>query len=166
MNEIADALWGYTELGLKEYRSSALLSEELRWYRFSVKNGLVDMPSAFEAALGEGKPVIGFIVEYEALPGLSNHAVPYHCPIHEGRPGHGRGHNLFGAASVARAIAVKNVMKKHRTTGTVKLFETPAEEKCTGKPFMARDGYFKDIDAFLDLHPDVITTKDFCTCRP
>ena len=165
MREVAQAIWKLAELGLEEYRSSELLIEELAHHGFSVNKGVGGMPTAFEATFGAGSPVIGIIAEYDALPGLSNHAVPYRSPIQEGAPGHGCGHNLFGTASVASALALKQVMEQFHLDGTVKLFGTPAEEVCVGKPYMARDGCFTGVDAFLDWHPDEVTTTHFRTCN-
>lgn len=165
MCEISQAIWGFAELGLEEVQSAALLAEELEKHGFSVKREVAGMPTAFEASCGLGKPVIGIIAEYDALPGLSNHAVPYRSPIREGAPGHGCGHNLFGTAGVASAIALKKVIEKFHLSGTIKLFGTPAEEICIGKPYMAKDGYFAGIDAFLDWHPDEITTAYYRTCN-
>jgi aminobenzoyl-glutamate utilization protein B len=165
MAEIAKAIWEYAELGLEEIRSSAMLAKELEVHGFRVTRGVAQMPTAFEAAFGEGKPVIGIIAEYDALPGLSNHAIPYKSPITEGAPGHGCGHNLFGTASSAAAIALKRVMEKYQLPGTIKLFGTPAEEVCIGKPYMAREGCFEGVDAFLDWHPDENTTAYYRTCN-
>ena len=165
MVEIAKGIWGFAELGMEEVLSSALLAEELEKRGFSVKKGVAGMPTAFEASWGEGKPVIGILAEYDALPGLSNHPVPQRSPLLEGAPGHGCGHNLFGTASLAAAVALKSMMEKFRLPGTVRLFGTPAEEVCIGKPYMARDGCFKGVDAFLDWHPDFQTTAYHRTCN-
>ena len=165
MAEIARAIWGFAELGLEEVRSSALLAEELERHGFSVKKRVAGMPTAFIATWGEGKPVIGILAEYDALPGLSNRPVPYQSPIEDGAPGHGCGHNLFGTASMAAAVAVKQAMEKWKIPGTVKCFGTPAEEVCIGKPYMALDGLFDGVDAFLDWHPDFQTTAYYRTCN-
>ena len=165
MIEMAKGIWGFAELGMEEVLSSALLAEELERQGFSVKKGVAGMPTAFEASWGEGKPVIGILAEYDALPGLSNYPVPYKSPIQDGAPGHGCGHNLFGTASMAAVVALKSMMKKFKLSGTVKCFGTPAEEVCIGKPYMARDGCFKGVDAFLDWHPDFQTTAFYRTCN-
>jgi len=165
MKEISQAIWKYAEIGLKEYQSSSLLVDELTRHGFAVETQAAGMPTAFVATFGEGKPAIGIIAEYDALPGLSNNPVPYRSPIVEGAPGHGCGHNLFGTASAASAIALKNAMEKLKLAGTIKVFGTPAEEVCVGKPYMAKDGYFKGIDVFLDWHPDEITTALYSTCN-
>ena len=165
MVEISQTIWGFAELGLEEFRSSALLAEELEKHGFSVEKGVAGMPTAFVGTTGRGSPTIGILAEYDALPGLSNHPVPYRSPIREGAPGHGCGHNLFGTASVASAIALKQVLEAYHLPGTIKLFGTPAEEVCVGKPYMARDGWFDGIDVFLDWHPGETTNACYCTCN-
>ena len=165
MIEISEAIWGFAEIGLEEKRSSALLKDMLKTEGFDVETGVAGMPTAFTATCGKGQPVIGIIAEYDALPGLSNHPVPYRNPVVEGEPGHGCGHNLFGTASAAAGIALKRAMEKFKLQGTVKVFGTPAEEVCIGKPYMAKAGYFEGIDAFLDWHPDAITTALYSTCN-
>ncbi len=165
MAEIARAIWEFAELGLEENQSSAMLAKELEAQGFTVKKGIAGIPTAFEAVFGEGKPVIGVLGEYDALPGLSNHPIPYKSPIREGAPGHGCGHNLFGTASLGAVVALKQAMERCRIAGTIKYFGTPAEEVCIGKPYMARSGCFDGIDAFLDWHPDEITTAYYRTCN-
>ncbi|HUL29368.1 MAG TPA: amidohydrolase [Thermodesulfobacteriota bacterium] len=165
MVEISQKIWTFAELGLEEYRSSALLMEELERYGFSIEKAVAGMPTAFVGTFGEGKPVIGILAEYDALPGLSNHPVPYRSPILEGSPGHGCGHNLFGTASVASAIALSQVMEKFHLSGTVKLFGTPAEETCIGKAYMAREFCFEGIDVFLDWHPEEASRARYTTCN-
>ena len=165
MVEISRAIWEFAELGLHEFRSSALLAEELERHGFSLKKGVAGMPTAFVGTFGSGKPAIGILAEYDALPGLSNHPVPYRNPIQDGAPGHGCGHNLFGTASVASAIALKQVIESFQLPGTIKLFGTPAEEICIGKTYMAREGCFEGIDVFLDWHPDEATHARHTTCN-
>jgi len=165
MEEIAHAIWEYAELGLKEYKSSTLLADTLEQNGFQLQRGIARMPTAFIGTFGDGKPVIGIIAEYDALPGLSNFPVPYRKPLKEGAPGHGCGHNLFGTASIGAALALKRVMEDYSLSGTVKVLGTPAEEVCIGKPYMARDGFFKGFDAFLDWHPDTITTAYYKSCN-
>jgi len=165
MAEVAQAIWEFAELGLFERQSSSLLMKELEKHGFSVNAGVAGMDTSFVATYGEGKPVLGILAEYDALPGLSNYAVPYRDPIQEGAPGHGCGHNLFGTASIVSAVALKLVKERFNFQGTIKLFGTPAEEVCIGKPYMAKDGHFDGIDAFLDWHPDEITTAYYRTCN-
>ena len=154
INEIADTLWNYSETSLKETKSSKFLIEKLRAAGFAVVDGVADLPTAFVATYGEGSPVIGILAEYDALPGVGNEPVPERQARADGvTSGHGCGHNLFGAASVGGAIALKNTMEKHSLKGTIKLFGSPAEETLVGKVYMARAGIFDDVDAVIDWHP-------------
>ncbi|RLE96171.1 MAG: amidohydrolase [Thermoprotei archaeon] len=150
---ISDTIWEYAELGLREYKSSKLLADELEKHGFKVERGVAGMPTAFVATWGSGKPVIGIMGEYDALPGLSQKVVPRREPLKPGAPGHGCGHNIHGTSGMAAAIAVKVAMEKHGLEGTVKFFGCPAEENFSGKVFMVRDGVFDGVDAVLSHHP-------------
>jgi aminobenzoyl-glutamate utilization protein B len=110
------------------------------------------MPTAFAATWGSGRPVIGFLGEYDALPGVSQDAVPTRKELERGGTGHGCGHNLLGAGAFAAAIGLKHELEKRNLPGTVKYFGCPAEENFSGKAFMARDGLFNDCDACLTWH--------------
>ena len=156
--EISDAVWEYAELGLVEYRSAKLLADELESHGFSVERGVAGMPSAFMGVWGSGKPVVGIMGEYDALPGISQKPVPYKEPLREGAPGHGCGHNIHGASGMAGAIALRYAMEKTGLEGMVKFFGTPAEENYDGKVFMARAGLFDDVDACLSHHPSQMNT--------
>jgi len=156
--EISDAVWEYAELGLVEYKSSELLADELESHGFRVERGVAGMPSAFMGIWGSGKPVIGIMGEYDALPGISQKPVPYKEPLREGAPGHGCGHNIHGASGMAGAIALRYAMDKTGLEGMVKFFGTPAEENYDGKVFMARAGLFDDVDACLSHHPSQMNT--------
>ena len=151
--ELSDVVWGYAELGLVEHRSSKLLADELERHGFKVDRGVVGMPTAFVAAWGSDKPVMGVMGEYDALPGISQKKVPYKDPLREGAPGHGCGHNIHGVSGMAGAIAVRYTMEELGLEGTVKFFGTPAEENYDGKVFMTRAGLFDDVDACLSHHP-------------
>jgi len=151
---IAGTLWNYSELALKEHRSATLLAEILEREGFRIERGVAGMPTAFVATFGSGKPIIGILAEYDALPGIGNAAVPRRQPREDGvAAGQGCGHDLFGAGSVGAAIAVKRVMEGQRLQGTLRLYGTPAEETGVGKVYMARDGLFDDLDAALEWHP-------------
>lgn len=152
-SSVARQIWGFHELGFQETRSSALLQQQLRDAGFTVKSGVAGMPTAFVAEYGSGKPIIGVLAEFDALPGLSQDTVPYRDPITAGAPGHGCGHNLFGTASTAAAIAVRQWLAESHTAGTIRLYGTPAEEGGDGKVFMVRAGLFNDVDAVLSWHP-------------
>jgi aminobenzoyl-glutamate utilization protein B len=151
--DVSDEIWEYAELGLIEYNSSKLLVKELRKHGFDIEEGVGGMPTAFVATWGEGKPVIGIMGEYDALPGLSQKVKTEKDPLEEGEPGHGCGHNIHGTSGMAGAIAMRYAMEKHGLKGTVKFFGTPAEESASGKVWMVRDGVFDDVDAVLSHHP-------------
>ncbi|HTQ29140.1 MAG TPA: M20 family metallopeptidase [Puia sp.] len=151
--KIAVDIWGYAEVGYKEFRSSALHQKTLADNGFSVQAGVADIPTAFVATYGSGKPVIGILAEYDALPGLSQDSVPEKKPIPGRDAGHGCGHNLFGTASVAAAIELKKIMEEKKLPGTIKLFGCPAEEGGSGKVYMVRAGLFNDVDAVIHWHP-------------
>jgi len=150
---ISDRIWELAEVGLQEYESSKLLAQELRKDGFEADLGVAGMPTAFVASYGSGKPVIGILAEYDALPGVSQKAQPTREPLKKGAPGHGCGHNLFGAGSTAAALAIREAMEKKDLKGTVKLFGCPAEETLVGKVFLVRDRLFTGVDATLSWHP-------------
>jgi aminobenzoyl-glutamate utilization protein B len=147
------AIWQFAELGLEEKQSSALLVEKLKAAGFEVQVGLSGMPTAFVASHGKGKPVIGILAEYDALPGLSQQATPQRTPVEDGRPGHGCGHSGLGTGALGAALAIKAAMDKHGLPGTIRLYGTPAEETVIGKVYMTLDGQFDDLDACLHWHP-------------
>ena len=120
---------------------------------FTVTAGVADIPTAFEAEHGSGAPVIGILAEFDALPGVSQKAQASREPVTEGGSGHACGHHLFGTASSAAGIAVKNWMEATGTKGTVRVYGTPAEEGGAGKVYMARAGLLDDVDAVLHWHP-------------
>ncbi len=151
--ETSDKIWNLAELGLLEEKSATFLSSILENHGFRIEMGVADMPTAFVATYGKGSPIIGFMGEYDALPGLSQKPVPYQDPVEDGAPGHGCGHNIHGVTGVMGAIATKVVMEKHGLIGTLKFFGTPAEETYSGKVFMVRAGCFDGVDAVLSHHP-------------
>ena len=156
--EMAKKLWDLSETALQEYKSAEFLMTKLQQAGFTIEKGVAGMPTAFVATYGQGKPVIGILAEYDALPGVGNEPVPEKKPRADGvTSGHGCGHNLFGAGSVGGAIALKQVMEKHNLKGTVKLFGTPAEEIVVGKVYMAKAGIFDGLDVVLDWHPGTET---------
>ena len=146
-------IWEFAEPGYQEERSSALLAGMLEEAGFRVERGVAEIPTAFTATFGEGEPVIGILGEYDALPGLSQEAVPFRQPAGEGGYGHACGHHLFGAASASAAIAVAEQIRAGNIRGTVRFYGCPAEEGGSGKVFMVRAGLFEDCDAVLHWHP-------------
>ncbi|MAL93803.1 MAG: amidohydrolase [Haliea sp.] len=150
---LANTLWETAELGYLEQRSSRLLQEELAAAGFAVESGVAGIPTAFVASYGSGEPVIGMLAEFDALPGISQTAAPYREPHPELDSGHACGHHLFGAGSVAAALAVRQWMAAEGVEGTLRLYGTPAEEGGSGKVYMVRAGLFDDADAVLVWHP-------------
>lgn len=151
--DIAVRIWNFAEVGYKEEKSSALLQQTLKDYGFSIEAGVAGMPTAFVATYGSGIPAIGILAEYDALPGLSQQAVPEKKPAEGLTAGHACGHHLFGTASVAAAIAVKNLIDQGKITGTIRLYGCPAEEGGSGKVYMVRAGLFDGLDAVIHWHP-------------
>jgi len=157
---ISDAIWNYAELGMQEFKSSALLIKTLEEEGFSVEKNVAGMPTCFVATWGSGKPVIGILGEFDALPMISQKALtPVQAPLVNGAPGHGCGHNMMGTAGVAAMIALKKVMTENNIPGTIKFFGSPAEETLISRPYMVRAGVFKDVDAVIDNH----TSSEFST---
>ena len=150
---IAQQIWGFAEVGYQETRSSALLQSELEAAGFSLQKGVADIPTAFVATWGQGRPVVAIVGEFDALPGLSQAAVPERQPLVDGGPGHGCGHHLFGTGSMAAAIAVKTWLQSTKRPGTVRFYGTPAEEGGSGKVYMVRAGLFQDVDVAIAWHP-------------
>jgi aminobenzoyl-glutamate utilization protein B len=151
--KIALQIWDHAEVGFKETKSSALLQQTLKENGFTVQTGVADIPTAFVASYGSGKPVIGILAEFDALPGLSQEAVPDKKPVAGKDAGHACGHHLFGTASVASAIAIKKLIADKKFTGTVRVYGCPAEEGGSGKVYMVRAGLFTDVDAVIHWHP-------------
>lgn len=146
-------IWNFAELGYKEQKSSALLQELLRKNGFTVEAGVAGIPTAFVATYGSGQPVIGILAEYDALPGLSQQAIPEKQPVEGRESGHGCGHNLFGTASVAAGIEIKKLIEQKKISGTIKVYGCPAEEGGSGKVYMVREGLFNNVDVVLHWHP-------------
>ena len=151
--EMAQKIWGWAEPGYQESRSSKLLSEWVESKGFRVKRGVADIPTAFTAEFGSGKPVIGILGEFDALPGLSQAAVPYREPREGVSYGHGCGHHLFGVASASASVAIAEQIRAGKLKGTVRFYGCPAEEGGSAKVFMVEAGLFKDCDAVLHWHP-------------
>ncbi|MGY6558915.1 MAG: amidohydrolase [Nitritalea sp.] len=162
--KIAREIWENPELGYLEFTSSKLLAEELKASGFSVEMGVAGMPTSFVATYDRGGPVIGFLAEYDALPGLSQDAVPFRSVLVEGGNGHGCGHNLFGTAVVASAVTLKEWIDANQIKATLKIFGTPAEEGGAGKVYMVREGLFDQVDAVINWHPGDRNSADASTC--
>ncbi|TWD98563.1 aminobenzoyl-glutamate utilization protein B [Neobacillus bataviensis] len=151
--DVAKQIWDHPELGYTESFSSSLQIKVLEEAGFSVTSGLGDIPTAFVAQYGTGKPVIGILGEFDALPGLSQKVSPEYSPVVTNGPGHGCGHNLLGTAGVEAVIALKKQIDAEKLSGTIRYYGCPAEELLSGKTFMARSGAFDDLDCALTWHP-------------
>ncbi|MFW9778038.1 MAG: amidohydrolase [Candidatus Heimdallarchaeota archaeon] len=150
---ISDRIWRYAEIGLLEEKSASLLIEIFEEAGFRVKKGLANMPTAFIAAYGKGKPVIAILGEFDALPGLSQDKTPRKKPVKEGDPGHGCGHNLLGVAGLAAALAIREVIQTKNLEGTIRYYGCPAEENADAKGGLVKEGLFNDVDISLTWHP-------------
>jgi aminobenzoyl-glutamate utilization protein B len=151
---LSDQIWSFAETALRETKSSRLLADYAERQGFKVRRGVAGMPTAFVATYGTGRPIIGILGEYDALPGISQKASPVKEPYKAGAAGHGCGHNLFGAASLGAATAIKELIASGELKGTIRFYGTPAEESVGGKLYMAREGLFNDLDICLAWHPE------------
>jgi aminobenzoyl-glutamate utilization protein B len=154
--KMADQIWAKPELAFEEFESSRIQAGYLQAQGFAITWKVGGLETAFIAEWGQGKPILGFIGEYDALPGLSQKAQPIKEPVEEGASGHGCGHNLLGTGGVAAAVAVQKWLSSSGMGGTVRYYGCPAEEKGSGKVYMARAGAFDDLDAALNFHPGSI----------
>lgn len=151
--DIADKIWAKPELGYKEYYAAGLLMDALRENGFEVETELAGIKTAFKGSFGSGKPVIGFMAEYDALAGLSQEAgCTERKEIEVGGHGHGCGHNAMGPACLAAVVALKERMEAEQLGGTIVFYGCPAEEQGCGKSFMTREGVFDDLDAAFAWH--------------
>jgi aminobenzoyl-glutamate utilization protein B len=162
---IANQIWERPEVALRESFAAELQANDLRQDGFTITSGLGGMPTAFVAEYthGEGGPIVGFLGEYDALPGLSQERSDTQTPIVPDGPGHGCGHNLLGTASLAAASVLKAWLVASGTSGTVRYYGCPAEETGEGKSFMARAGAFDDLDLALTWHPGATTMPLMCS---
>ncbi len=160
LTELSDQIWSFEEVAFQETQSSQVLADYATSQGFTVKKGVAEIPTAIVAEYGSGRPVIGILGEFDALPGLSQKAVPTKDPRNEGGAGHGCGHNLFGVASLGAAVAIKELIEAGQLQGTVRFYGTPAEEKYFGKLWMIRSGLFDDVDVVMDWHPGAETEAD------
>ena len=156
-------IWDYAEVGYKEYKSSALLQSTLKENGFKVDAGVAEMPTAFVAIYGSGKPVIGILAEFDALPGLEQDSTAEKKMINSKDAGHGCGHHLFGVASSAAGIELKKLIEEKHLKGTIKVFGCPAEEGGGGKVYMVRAGMFNDVDVVLHWHPSAQNGIEYAT---
>lgn len=151
--DISKYIWDNPEVALEEEKASQCLASALQKQGFAIDRGIGGMPTAFRARWGSGKPILGFLGEYDALPGLSQAADCRRKPVVEGGNGHGCGHNLLGTGAMAAVLALQQYMKEKRVSGTLVFYGCPAEETMTGKIRMAAAGAFRELDVALTFHP-------------
>ena len=150
---VGDVLYYFGEPGMQEYESSKYLKETLEQIGFTVEVGGAGLPTNVWAKWGSGKPVIAIATEMDALPeGSQTPASIPRKPLVGGAPGHMEGHNVMAALTVGAAHAVKKAMEQNKIPGTVVLSIGPAEEQLMSRPYLVRDGYFKDVDAAIITH--------------
>ncbi len=155
---LSDEIWEYAETRFEEKESAAAICRELEKEGFTVKRNIAGIETAFIGTFGSGKPVLGFLGEYDALSGMSQNADVFQKETERpGEAGHGCGHNLLGCGSLAAVIGVKKYLQETGKSGTIIYFGCPGEEGGSGKAFMARDGVFQGIDIAFDWHPAAIT---------
>ena len=149
----ADSIWEFAETAFQEHRSSSLLKSILEEQGFSISAPSEKLPTAFTARWGYGRPILGFLGEYDALPGLSQKAdIAAPAPT-SSSAGHGCGHNLLGCGVLAGVLFLKDIMEQEKLPGTILYFGCPAEENAAGKAFMIEEGFFKDVDVAFSWHP-------------
>ncbi|MFN5686236.1 M20 family metallopeptidase [Bradyrhizobium sp.] len=168
--ELSDRVWGMPEVCYTEARSCAEHLAELKHQGFRITEKVGGIPTALMGEWGEGGPVIAFMGEYDALPGLSQEAgVAEHRPVETGGHGHGCGHNLLGSAALLAATAVKDWLAANKVPGRVRYYGCPAEEGGAAKAFMVRSGAFEDADIAITWHPssfwEVVMTPSLANTR-
>lgn len=158
-------IWDWAEPGYQEKKSAEELAVVAEKAGFTVKKGVAGIPTAFTATFGSGKPVIGILGEFDALPELSQDAVPFRKP-RDGGNGYGQacGHHLFGTASLSAAVAIAEQIRAGTIKGTVRFYMCPAEEGGAAKAFMTRAGLFDDCDTVLHWHPGSRNTAGDSSC--
>lgn len=161
LRELAKKIWEHPELALEEIYAAELQISYLKENGFTIST-VEGLPTAFIAEYGDGLPVIGILGEYDALPGLSQKAVPYREANLQGGNGHGCGHNLIGTGGIGAAASIKECISKGGLKGRIRYFGCPAEEKYCGKELMLRAGAFEGTDCCLSWHPEGVNkiTKD------
>lgn len=160
LTDLSDLIWDLAEVGYQETRSSAALKSALEAEGFSIESGVAEIPTAFIASYGSGDPVIAVMGEFDALPGISQAALPYPKPIEGKHSAQACGHHLFGTGSLGAAIATKEWLEQTGTSGTIQFFGTPAEEGGSGKVYMVRAGLFDNVDTVIHWHPASVNAAD------
>jgi len=155
LEKLCRTIWENPEPGYHEYTACAGICELLKKEGFAVETGIAGLPTAIRGVWGSGKPVIGYLAEYDALPGLSQERAT--CRQSAGKEyGHGCGHNLMGAACLGAVMGLKAEMQAKGLQGTIVYLGCPAEESMGGKLYMAREGIFDGLDCAISFHPMIV----------
>ncbi len=150
---MVDSVFSFGELGHQEIETSKYLTGVLEKNGFTVKRGVSDIPTAWVATWGSGKPVIALGSDIDGIPQASQKpGVAYHDPLIAGAPGHGEGHNSGVPLNIVAALAVKQIMERDKIPGTLMIWPGVAEELVASKAWFVRDGLFKDVDICLFTH--------------
>ncbi len=161
LSDFHQQIWRYAEPAWREYRSAQAYCDLLRSEGFEVEEGTGQMPTAFLATFGSGRPVIGTYAEYDAVPDNSQQQVPYQAPragLHPWAAGHTDPHSALGVAALAGILGTKAAMEQYNLKGTIAIFGEPAEKVCGSKPAHAAKGYYDGYDAFISYHPHPTNT--------
>ena len=151
--QAVDQIFSFGELGFQEFETSNYVTGILRDNGFEVEQGVAEMPTAWIATWGSGKPIIGFGSDIDGIPKASQKpGVAYHDPIIEGAPGHGEGHNSGQAVNVTAALVLKKLMEREGIPGTIMLWPGVAEEQLGSKAYFVRGGLFQDVDVMIFTH--------------
>ncbi|WP_242689134.1 amidohydrolase [Pedobacter sp. SYSU D00535] len=151
--EMVDMVFSFGELGFQESETSKYLTDILKKNGFTIENGIANIPTAWTAKWGSGKPVIAVGSDIDCIPKASQKpGVAYHNPIIEGAPGHGEGHNGGVPLNITAILALKKIMEREKIPGTLVLWPGVAEEQLGTKAYYVRDGYFKNVDACIFTH--------------
>lgn len=160
LENLNSTLWDLAEIRFQEVQSAKLMTDILEDHGFQVERGTANIPTAYKAVYGKGKPVIGLLAEYDALDGLSQQAdslIP--TPRPETTHGHGCGHHLLGTGIIGAALLLRDYLDSHPDSGTIIVYGCPAEEGGSGKTYMARSGCFDGLDIALTWHPSTINAS-------
>ena len=149
--DTAAQIFEHPETAYHEHESAKYLAAFLANQGFEIEWNAVGLETAFTASWGQGAPIIGFLAEYDALPGLGQKAVCTHAPT--GTAGHGCGHNLLGTGAAAAACALKADFEANNVSATLRVYGCPAEEIMSGKIIMNQQGLFSDLSAAVTWHP-------------
>ncbi|MFJ5789224.1 M20 family metallopeptidase [Lysinibacillus sp. NPDC097162] len=161
---LSNAIWAVPELHFQEKKSVQYMKAALEKEGFATEVGVAGLETALVATFGSGKPVIAFLGEYDALPGLSQKGGATHYePLENGGSGHGCGHNLLGTGAFAAAVAVKDYLEQNNQSATIRFYGCPAEENGSGKAYMAKAGIFDDVDIAISWHPGTFSSVMTCS---